>query len=282
MSSTDSDVRSVELGHGKRLAEKIRSSKPGRKATAALRKTDGYHFGVRLCAILSAAVFLINVLSTIWASGYYGIHGGFGTIQSGDCKKTAALATRIHLAINVFSTFLLGASNYTMQCLSSPTRKEIEKAHRQKVWLDIGISSLRNLRSISWSRLFLWWIVALTSLPLHLLYNSAIFSTLSAQEFSIYLVSEDFTKGAPILNSSLASLATRYEMNQTEGLVHLQSRLQALQQASATFQEHETKQCFERYAAQKFTATHGDVLFVSSHNNASNPLFGLIPKRKPG
>ena len=282
MSSTVSDTFSVESGHRRMIAEKIRSSKPGRTATAFWRNTEGYHFGVRLCAILSAVVFSVNVLTTIWASSHYGTRGGFGKIQQGDCKKTAIVATRLHLMINVFSTLLLGASNYTMQCLSSPTREEIDKAHRQRVWLDIGISGLRNLRRISWPRLCLWWIVALTSLPLHLLYNSAIFSTLSAREFSIYLVSQDFTKGAPFDEDSLtswASLSDTYEQHMDP---IFPSRLHSLQQNSTNFHRRDLMQCINNYAGQKFTSNHGDVLFVSAHQNATNSLLGFVPTRKPG
>lgn len=94
----------------------------------------------------------------------------------------------LHLIINILSTLLLGASNYSMQCLSSPTRSEIDKAHRQKLWLDIGVPSVRNLRRISASRIALWWLLAASSIPLHLLYNSAVFSSLYSREYKVFVV----------------------------------------------------------------------------------------------
>ena len=187
------------------ITTRLKSSRPFQLAKTVLSKTEGYHFGVTWCAISSAVVFLINLLVTIWASSHYGTHGGFGTIQNGNCNKTKKLATWLHLAINVLSTFLLGASNYTMQCLSSPTRKEIDKAHHQKVALDVGIPSIRNLRRIAPPRLILWLLIAVSSVPLHLLYNSAVFSTLSAREYTVFLVTEGFLKGK-IISCLLSTL----------------------------------------------------------------------------
>lgn len=51
----------------------------------------------------------------------------------------------LQVIITVLGTLQLGASNYSMQCLSSPTRQEIDKAHSQGIWLDIGVPSLREM-----------------------------------------------------------------------------------------------------------------------------------------
>lgn len=77
--------------------------------------------------------------------------------------------TGIHLAINALSTILLSSSNYCMQCLSAPTRKELDNAHSKGKWLDIGVMSTRNLRGIATKRVVLWWLLGISSLPLHLL-----------------------------------------------------------------------------------------------------------------
>lgn len=166
-------------------------------------KTQGYHFGVFFCAVASGTVFLVNLIVTIWATNTYDIASGLGTIQDGSCNRTNSLATWLHLAINVLSTLLLGCSNYTMQCLASPTRKEIDRAHRQNKWLDIGVPSTRNLLRISRWRLALWCLIAMSSIPLHLLYNSAVFSTLSAREYSVFIVEESFLQGQPFTVSQL-------------------------------------------------------------------------------
>lgn len=40
---------------------------------------------------------------------------------------------------------LLGASNYTMQVLSSPTRLVIDKAHARRRWMVIGVLSIHEI-----------------------------------------------------------------------------------------------------------------------------------------
>ena len=43
-----------------------------------------------------------------------------------------------HLGFNVLLTILLGASNYTKQCLSLLIQKDINEAHRQDLSLNIS------------------------------------------------------------------------------------------------------------------------------------------------
>jgi len=77
--------------------------------------------------------------------------------------------------IIILSTVLFPTSNYTMQCLSSPSRDEMKYTHAERRWLDIGVPRVRNL---PWPRIILWRILAISTIPLHLLWNSAVFSTL--------------------------------------------------------------------------------------------------------
>lgn len=66
---------------------------------------------------------------------------------------------------------LLQQSNTIMQILASPYRHEVDSAHKEHEWLDIGIPSMRNIwkRSIALERVVMWWLIAFSSLPLHLL-----------------------------------------------------------------------------------------------------------------
>lgn len=158
----------------------------------------GWRMSVSVCAGTAGVVLLINSILTLWASIKYGNEGGFATLQEGSCKKTKTLSLWLHLAINVLSTLLLSASNYSMQCLASPTREEVDKAHRRQIWLDIGVPSVRNLRHISWYRITLWSLLALSGVPLHLLYNSAVFSTLAATEYSVFAGSIDLVSNTTL------------------------------------------------------------------------------------
>ena len=228
-----------------------------------LRKLQGYHFGVLWCAGVAALVLVINLILTIWAVAKSGVQDGVGTLQDGSCEKTKRLTFWTHLAINVLSTLLLGASNYSMQCLSSPTRREIDKAHSQGVWLDIGVPSVRNLRRLSMSRIILWWLLAMSSIPLHLLYNSAVFSTLSSREYDAFLVTSDFLNGAP------------FNVTEVGGSVYdplyWQNNLQHYNNNQTSFVRLESEQCVETYTAP-IISTNSDLLLVSSDLHATNSL----------
>lgn len=145
----------------------------------SLANSQGWHFWCKICAILTGTVLLVNLILTIWAASTFAVIDGVGTLQQGKCSTTRTLSLWLHLVINVLGTLLLGASNYCLQCLASPTRKEIDRAHQQKRALDVGTSSLTNLRRISRPRVISWCLLAISSIPLHLLYNSAIFSEVS-------------------------------------------------------------------------------------------------------
>lgn len=115
------------------------------------------------------AVFVVNLVLTVFAVSKYSIQNGVGLIYNGNCDTVKQLDQWIHLLINLLSTGLLSASNYCMQLQAAPTRADIDKAHRSNTWLDVGVPSLRNLRYISWWRKSTWGLLALSSVPLHLL-----------------------------------------------------------------------------------------------------------------
>jgi hypothetical protein len=135
------------------------------------RKTwQGWRPVILRGAILAFVVFIFNLVLTIAALVKpKSLSNGHRKIFEGDCNKVKQLDIGLHLVINVLSTILLGASNYAMQCLSAPTRREVDKAHEKRVWLDIGVLSFRNLTKIRKKRAFLWAFLGLSSMPLHLL-----------------------------------------------------------------------------------------------------------------
>lgn len=132
-------------------------------------KFEGWRLGVIYCAAVVALSLIGNLAITIWASKTFGLIDGIGTIHKGTCPSIKRIGLWVHVAINVMSTVLLGASNYCMQCLCSPTRREVDRAHESHTWLDIGIQSFRNLTKIKKSRLILWALLAASSIPLHLM-----------------------------------------------------------------------------------------------------------------
>ena len=116
-----------------------------------------------------AVILLTNFILTLWAAAHYPHSHGVSTLYQGSCAFVKRLDLWLHLLINVLSTGMLMASNYCMQLQAAPTRKNVDKAHKAQDWLDIGVPSLRNLRYISNWRRFSWVLLALSSLPVHLM-----------------------------------------------------------------------------------------------------------------
>ena len=141
------------------------------------RHLTGWKFGVTAGAFAATLVFLVNFVVTIYVvsrnDGQIQVDGR-ALFYEGSCNTSRKVNIGLHVVINLLSTALLGGSNYCMQCLSAPTRAEIDKWHGKikcgRVrWLDIGIQSARNLRRISKKRALLWWCLCISSFPLHLL-----------------------------------------------------------------------------------------------------------------
>ncbi|KAI0848731.1 hypothetical protein F5Y00DRAFT_253217 [Daldinia vernicosa] len=157
--------------------------------------------------LLISIVFVTNISLTLFTITRYDSQNGVGTIYEGDCGKVKALNQWSHLLINCLGTGMLSASNYCMQLQAAPTRADInrvhhaashkkDKTHQEEQWLDIGVPSLRNLQHINkWRRLG-WYLLALTSLPIHLMYNSAVFQSLASNDYTIAVVKNSFANGS--------------------------------------------------------------------------------------
>jgi hypothetical protein len=131
-----------------------------------LRNTLRFYLGV------ATVVFLINATWLIRAKATYKQSSLTGTIFQGACSKAKRMDLWLHLLINILSTFLLAGSNIFMSVCNSPSRQEVDKAHRSGQWLDIGQISFRNLRHISRRKGSICLILAFSSVPYHLLYVS--------------------------------------------------------------------------------------------------------------
>lgn len=131
------------------------------------QRFTGWRRGALGFATGASIVFLINFVVTVWGLASY--NSNQGILSKGNCDRIKHLNTGLHVMINVFSTIILSGSNYCMQCLSAPTRRDIDQAHAEGKWLDVGIPSFRNLTRISFKRSFLWFLLGISSLPLHLL-----------------------------------------------------------------------------------------------------------------
>lgn len=161
-------TRKDQQSHEAKDAEDATFLKPESKKLRD--KYQGWKFGVLTCTTSTCFVLLINICLALGALGQHGWgKDGQPVLWEGKCDTVSKMSTAFHLLINAMSTTLLCASSYCMQCLSSPTRQELDVAHKQRTWLDIGVLSPRNIKSISKGRKLRWIILALSTIPLHLL-----------------------------------------------------------------------------------------------------------------
>ncbi|KAK0640532.1 hypothetical protein DIS24_g9273 [Lasiodiplodia hormozganensis] len=108
--------------------------------------------------------------------------------------------------INFLSTVLLTASSYCMQITCAPSRSEIDAAHKDGTWLDIGILSLHNFSYISKRRRMILILLSFSSLPLHLCYNSAIFEVTKGHSYTIHYVSSSNISEIDRINNTMDRL----------------------------------------------------------------------------
>lgn len=181
---------------GNNLTEPRRSIPDIRKRLSR-KYLSGWRLGVIYCILLGVSIFLCNLSITAWALAKLQFVQGVATVYQGSYTRTKSTLVWLHLAINVLSGLLLAASNYCMQILSAPTRKEVDAAHARRTWLAIGVPSLRNLFYIDRKRSFLWILLGVSSMPLHLLWNSAVIDDLSKTFYLYNAVTEDFLGGMP-------------------------------------------------------------------------------------
>ncbi|KAF2674899.1 hypothetical protein BT63DRAFT_449888 [Microthyrium microscopicum] len=154
-------------------------------------------------SITAAAVFLINTISTIVISQKY----SNSDLYVGNCETASQISSGLHVMINVLASLLLGASNYCMQLLTAPTRSDVDKAHAKRIWLDIGVPSLRNLKYMAKKRRVAWWLLGLSSVPLHFLYNSGIYNSQPHNAINFLVVKPDFLNDGPVSTRTATTVA---------------------------------------------------------------------------
>ena len=154
------------------------------------KRFTGWKVGAVTGASLSAVTLIANVAALIYLKKTD--QESLVEVFRGDCHRVEQMQMWGHFAINGMSAILLAASNYSMQVLSAPTRSEIDRAHGKGKWLDIGVQSPRNLGQIAPWRAALWWVLCLSSAPLHLMYNSAFYASIANRSYDIWFMTPDY------------------------------------------------------------------------------------------
>jgi hypothetical protein len=113
------------------------------------------------------------IILVVGAASYGGYKRSIAHLSQVSADHVSKWSRAFHILINILSTILLCASNYTMQVLNSATREDVDRAHSQGKYLDIGIFSTCNLQQITKKRLILWWMLGILLVPLHILYANS-------------------------------------------------------------------------------------------------------------
>ncbi|KAI4194980.1 MAG: hypothetical protein LQ350_007467 [Teloschistes chrysophthalmus] len=184
-----------------------------------------------------------------------------------------------------------------MQHLAAPIRKEIDEAHGNYIWLDIGVPSFRNLWHISMKRRIVILLLAVTSIPLHFLqvaikmgigirtdphghrYNSTIIPTLAVNSFAYALVDQSFLEGGP-WNASETAQAQLSQAVSSRNLtwmlqswhdLDLQSTIRSMQvnaNSNTQYTRMDPLECILAY--NRLLGNHSDFIMVSTTASESD------------
>ncbi|KAI1750637.1 hypothetical protein F4782DRAFT_548583 [Xylaria castorea] len=161
--------------------------------TKLLKKLTGKSTGWKMaakvnCAILTTASVTLVGLSIAAASTK---SWNIIFILSGNCDENLISAANValHLLINILSTLVV---------LNAPSREELDCAHSKGSWLGIGVPSVRNGFLVSKFKTWCWIALLISSMPIHLLFNSIIFETdYRGSDFHLTIGTEEFVHNGP-------------------------------------------------------------------------------------
>lgn len=238
---------------GPEYAHQLKAKSPGRYS--------GWRMGSMISCILTGLSLLI-----ILASLFFGVRSGspsagVGTIFTGSCDKVKRLDLWLHVVINILGTILIASSNFNMQCLNAPNRKEVDAAHAKGYWLDIGVLSIRNYLYMSWRKKWLWGLLAFSTIPLHLFLNSAIFSTLQTNDYLVTVVSRDF------LQDDFIDCSGSTQLPYSDVICSMYAAAHDKDNSEVTLKRLDPGGCIEQYA-NLLQNQYSNVIAVS--RNASN------------
>ncbi|PWY89613.1 hypothetical protein BO94DRAFT_623599 [Aspergillus sclerotioniger CBS 115572] len=228
--------------------------------------------GAVICTWITGLILAINAILAIVAMVLaYRRKANRGQFQKaelyiGQCTRSSHWATGLHVVINVLSTILLGASSYVMQCLGAPSRTDIDRAHAKSQWLDVGTFSIRNLAVMDGRRKILWFVLFLSSTPIHMIYNSVIFSSLSTIDYGMLIIPNDLSPAESLVGNDTTGRDYFWaEMGSDAAVVKEEI-------FNGTFTNVTTKDCASQYNVG-FNTHLGTLIFVADrqyfHNTSS-------------
>ncbi|KAI1070328.1 hypothetical protein LB507_010271 [Fusarium sp. FIESC RH6] len=214
--------------------------------------------------------------NTVTTSGNRGSGDALGQsiLYKGDCDVSARANLWIHLAINVIGTGVLASSNFFMQSLVAPTRKEVDAAHKAGHWLEIGVQSLKNVRFIGWKKILFWSLFSLSSVPLHLVFNGCVLESKGTNGFTVLLGAESLASGSWQGRPSIT--AALIEPHSSDPFLYSgyedPIKLKPINESIATngthgnWQKINVEECMKRYNDPEKSLTHWRHLIMVMYN----------------
>jgi len=224
----------------------------------------GWRFGALSSCLLTGICLCINIIFTIYVTRKYPPEAnGIGVFATRTCKEVLSATTKIHLGINVLATMLVAASNYNMQCMTAPSRRDIDLAHEQGKWLDIGIQSVRNLRYVPRWKAALWLALLLSTLPLHLLWNSAVFSITTSNRYAVLVVNSELLETNSTNRGLDCTNIDKYRKKDPES--YATCWLLDAVSSGRDLEKLSPEQCIERYAT-RLESDSSNVIAIARNN----------------
>ncbi|KAH8766124.1 hypothetical protein F5883DRAFT_496436 [Diaporthe sp. PMI_573] len=195
------ESRHINMFHRIHQVQNLRKS--GIRGWDRFSRLTGWRKSAHINTFLVSTVFLVLLSCHIILWAKPDSTAGYQIIHSGRCDGNGVgrLNTVLHLIINVLSSLVLASTNFFMQVLNAPSREELDTAHEKGSWLDIGVPSPRNAFKVSRFKMIMWLLFFLSSIPIHLLFNSAIFSTDHRRStFNFFVFDESVFAGGAVFD----------------------------------------------------------------------------------
>ncbi|KAL3481374.1 hypothetical protein BJX99DRAFT_164303 [Aspergillus californicus] len=250
----------LRRNHTPLIQDDVEVNKPPPTKEPGGGRFGGWKGTLYLGSITSFIVLIFNLVMLCWATLRHP-NRAQSVIYSGDCDRVKEISAGIHFVINIFSTLLLSAGHFGMQCLSAPTRQDVNRAHGREKWLDIGVPSVRNLCRIPRTRFLIWLSLVVSSVPLHLFYNSTVYSTIVANAYDVYVGNSTFT--------SLQPNDVRVVYDEDIGLEWSPQSAVKLVNVSTSLEKLVPQDCISAYATT-FQARYSNVVLISDEFTGVN------------
>lgn len=189
-----------------------------------------------------------------------------GILYDGSCDQTKYISVVLLIPLNIVGTTMIGASNYVMQCLNAPTRSEVDAAHENGHFLIIGTPSIQNIAyTASWKK-WVWFLLGASTVPVHLLLNSAVFASLQTVDYGVLVWTSDWRDDKTWDSCSSidsADTATALACGIRSDVVH----------GNQSYQRLKPEACISQYA-NGLQSTASNVVLVTNQSSAHWSILG--------